>query len=109
MIYVRITAEPTADNRDAFPISVDAKIDGNSRITSATVLFGVDGLLGENAERYPFTLNQHGRLDYGSECADADRDAQFDLRDGAIVLDRALTLTGSFGTKRYRISQITPL
>ena len=64
--YVRVLAEPTADNPDAPPIYIDAVINDTDKVVGSHALFGMHGDFRlKDVHFYPFVLSATGVMDYG--------------------------------------------
>jgi hypothetical protein len=112
MRYVRVFAEPTVDNPESHPLSVDAIIDDAGNILGRHALFGLSGNFERADEHFePFVLSSKGRADWGDGFdASNDRYGDTDLRDGPLIAGRLFSFTtNDWGTERYRIARIVEL
>lgn len=90
MRAVRITCLPiNAENEK--PITIDAVLDDQDRISGQHTLFGIWGRPGKDREYYPLAYHGDGVIDYGSALEEKDRYFDFDLRGGTITINRMLS------------------
>jgi hypothetical protein len=89
---VRITCLPINATGQR-PITIDAVIDQEDRISGSHPLFGLWGRIDQDSDGYcPLVLRSDGIIDFGDSFdAVADRYFAFDLRDGKIAVNRVLT------------------
>jgi hypothetical protein len=91
MRSVRITCLPINAQGEK-PITIDAVLDDEDRIHGQHTLFGMWGRPGKDEEYYPLAFHGDGVIDYGSALdAKTDRYFDFDLRNGAIIVNRMLS------------------
>lgn len=90
MRSVRITCLPINAQSEK-PITLDVVLDGEDRIHGQHTLFGIWGRPGKDEEYYPFAFHGDGVIDYGSALEGKDRYFDFDLRSGAITVNRMLS------------------
>lgn len=90
MRSVRITCLPINAQGEK-PITLDAVLDDQDKIQGQHTLFGIWGRPGKDEEYYPFAFHGDGVIDYGAALEAKDRYFDFDLRSGAITINRMLS------------------
>jgi hypothetical protein len=108
--YVRITARPTVDNPDEFPLYVDLILDDNDKVLGNYPIFGFQGEIGQKSgASMPFILHSDGRMDFGEKYVSPDRFYHLDLRDVSIRVKQLLTIHGDGYEGAFRILELRPL
>ena len=109
--YVRITAMPTVDNQDEFPIYIDVILDEDALVRSDRPYFGFQGEIEQRlGASMPFVVHSDGRMDFGEKYPSPDRFYQIDLPGRRIKLDQLLTIdNGSDYKVLFRISDLASL
>jgi hypothetical protein len=109
--YVRITAMPTVDNPDEFPLYVDVVLDESNKVSGNYPVFGFQGEIGQRSgASMPFILHPDGRMDFGEKYDLPDRYYHFDLRNVGIGVEQLLKIRDDNGYEAaFRIKGLKPL
>jgi hypothetical protein len=108
--YVRITARPTVDNPDEFPLYVDAVVDDSNKVSGNYPIFGFQGEIGQRSgASMPFILHPDGRMDFGEKYVSPDRFYHLDLRDVSVGVGQLVTIRGDGYESTFRVTGLEPL
>jgi len=112
---VRVYAEPTLDNRDDPPLTVDLFINCETNsVVGRQPVFGMQGKFSQNGPRdlEPFVLYPDGTVDYGSgfDQTSNDRLGKLDIRNQTIATGTLITQSSiNYPKKIYRIVTVSDL
>jgi hypothetical protein len=108
--YVRITATPTVNNQDEFPLYADVILDDSSRVSGNYPVFGFQGEIEQRSgASMPFILHPDGRMDFGEKYVSPDRFYRLDLRDASVGIGQLVTIRGDGYESTFRITSLEPL
>jgi hypothetical protein len=108
--YVRITARPTVDNQDEFPLYVDVILDDSNSVSGSHPVFGFQGEIGQRSgASMPFLLQPDGRMDFGEKYVSPDRFYHLNLRGVSVGVGQLVTIHGDGYESTFRITDLEPL
>jgi hypothetical protein len=108
--HVRISATPTVDSPEEFPLYMDVVLNDSDKVSGNYPIFGFQGEIGQKAGvSMPFILHLDGRMDFGEKYVSPNRFYQLDLRDLSISVEQLFTIHGDGYESAFRIVDLKPL